>query len=152
MDFPTAPWIWGLSREQIPQLLSYSVVQSLVSFQVLQVDSNRLSELPASLGALTKLEVLDASNNKLRSLPASLSSLTKLRLLNVSRNRLAALPPAIGGCTALEEIDVSTNEMEVRPPLPLPHAPSRSTSTAVRRSDISDHTGFLNLPRSLCQS
>ncbi|WP_205632821.1 leucine-rich repeat domain-containing protein [Chlorobaculum limnaeum] len=54
-------------------------------------DSERLTELPESLGQLTQLRLLNLRENQLTSLPESLGKLTKLQSLDLSTNRLTSL-------------------------------------------------------------
>ena len=55
--------------------------------QVLLLDSNLLTELPAGVGQLSRLERLSVAHNSLTALPASLGQLQKLQ---VSRLQLQA--------------------------------------------------------------
>lgn len=48
--------------------------------QVLLLDSNMLTELPAGIGQLSRLERLSAAHNSLAALPASLGQLQKLQV------------------------------------------------------------------------
>jgi Leucine-rich repeat (LRR) protein len=54
------------------------------ALETLNVENNRLENLPPEIGQLNKLVVLDISNNRLSSLPAELANLTQLRTLKLS--------------------------------------------------------------------
>ena len=53
-------------------------------------------------------------DNAISELPASLGNLTRLRQLLVCHNKLRRLPEELGNCSALEELDVHHNALEVR--------------------------------------
>lgn len=75
-------------------------------------DSEKLTELPESLGLLTQLQELDLSNNKLTALPESLGQLTQLRWLDLHNNQLTTLPEWLGqlaGKGALKELYLHGN-------------------------------------------
>lgn len=65
-----------------------------------------------------QLETLSLGDNALSELPASVGNLTRLRQLLVCHNKLRRLPEELGNCAALEELDVHHNAVEVRGPAP----------------------------------
>ena len=67
-------------------------------------DSERLTELPDSLGQLTQLQTLDLSRNQLTALPDSLGQLTQLQSLNLHNNPLTALPESLGNLSQLRDL------------------------------------------------
>lgn len=77
----------------------------------LYLADNCLTQLPASISALTGLVLLDVSGNKLEQLPAGVGKLKQLRWLHASRNELRALPAEIGDCTALRVLDLNSNKL-----------------------------------------
>ena len=72
-------------------------------------DSERLTELPESVGRLTHLQKLDLSKNQLRALPESVGWLTQLQTLDLSYNQLTSLPDSLGQLTQLQELNVGYN-------------------------------------------
>ena len=58
--------------------------------------------LPTSIQRLTKLEKLDLDGNKLTELPAEISDLRELRELWVRNNQLVGLPTSIQRLTKLK--------------------------------------------------
>ena len=58
--------------------------------------------LPTSIQRLTKLEKLDLDGNKLTELPAEISDLRELRELSMSNNQLVGLPTSIQRLTKLK--------------------------------------------------
>ena len=58
--------------------------------------------LPTSIQRLTKLEKLDLDGNKLTELPAEISDLRELRELSMSNNQLVGFPTSIQRLTKLK--------------------------------------------------
>ena len=58
----------------------------------LDLSSWEFSEIPESIGNLSKLEYLNLANLRLKNLPESLQSLSELKYLNLSGNRLKKFP------------------------------------------------------------
>jgi Leucine-rich repeat (LRR) protein len=78
-------------------------------------DSQQLTELPESLGQLTRLQTMDLSGNQLTELPESLGQLMQLQTLYLSRNQLTVLPDWLGQLTELQELDLSRNQLAELP-------------------------------------
>lgn len=78
-------------------------------------DSDKLTELPASLWELTTLQTLNLSNNALTTLPEVIGQFTQLQTLDLSDNQLTALPEAIGQLTQLQSLDISDNGLTALP-------------------------------------
>jgi len=70
-----------------------------------------LTELPESLGQLTRLQTLDLTDNQLTSLPEWLGQLTGLKKLALHNNQLTALPEWLGQLTQLQVLELSSNEL-----------------------------------------
>ena len=83
-------------------------------------DSERLTELPESLGQLTQLRSLHLSGNRLTALPDSLRQLTRLHRLGLSGNRLVELPQWLARLQYLRRLDCCDNKLTA-----LPHFPDR---------------------------
>ena len=71
-------------------------LSNLQYLQVLKVDHNGLSELPADFSHLTCLEEVDASYNRLSNLPPSLCGCASIRSLAIDNNLLCSLPEELG--------------------------------------------------------
>ena len=66
----------------VPGMVEFHILDSANSavLQVLLLDSNMLTELPAGIGQLLRLERLSVAHNSLAALPASLGQLQKLQV------------------------------------------------------------------------
>jgi Leucine-rich repeat (LRR) protein len=74
---------------------SLETIVQIRSLKELKLSDNALSgELNAAIEGLGDLEVLELQGNKLSTLPAELRSLVNLRVLNISHNQITALPMA----------------------------------------------------------
>ena len=71
-----------------------------------------LEAFPADFEAVAaKATVLNVMGNKITQVPASIGSLSRLVELNVSENQLSVLCPEIGRLVALQVLDVSDNKL-----------------------------------------
>jgi Leucine-rich repeat (LRR) protein len=83
----------------------------------LDLDIQKLTELPPKIAELYNLQELYANRNSLRSLPASIGKLTNLQVFYARRNRVSKMPNEIGNLVNLRAFDISDNELEVIPSL-----------------------------------
>lgn len=87
-------------------------ITQIGSLKELRLAENALSgELTQMIEQLSNLEVLELQGNKLSSLPAEIRSLVNLRILNVSNNRLVSLPMASLVFCPLVELLATKNEL-----------------------------------------
>ena len=71
-------------------------------FQTLNLENNKLKQLPISLGSLKQLRTLNLSGNCLKELPTSLSSLSNLTTLDLRNNpKLKKIPVEFSGLRCL---------------------------------------------------
>ena len=84
-------------------------------FQELVVTENFLTELPTSVGHLTKITNLNLDRNRLEFLPMEIGNLTVLGVLSLRENRLCELPSEIGNCRELHVLDVCGNRLRHLP-------------------------------------
>jgi hypothetical protein len=78
----------------------------------LVIGGEELTELP-DLSALENLEVLQVSSNQLTTLPASLAACRALRSINAYRNQLSAFPPVLARLPALVELQLGRNQIAI---------------------------------------
>jgi hypothetical protein len=87
----------------------------LTQLQTLYLQSNQLTGLPESLGQLTQLQTLNLFSNQLRTLPKNLGLLHNLRELQAFDNWLNELPESVGELKSLETLVVNANEISQLP-------------------------------------
>ena len=87
----------------------------LKQLQSLYLESNQLASLPESLGQLKQLQSLYLWNNQLTSLPESLGQLKQLQALDISANRLTLLPESIARLESLKLLSLGANRLKEVP-------------------------------------
>ncbi|KAJ3372074.1 hypothetical protein GGF31_002336 [Allomyces arbusculus] len=93
------------------QALPEGVFRQFDHLVALDLSSNKLKNLPASLARLVSLRDLNVRENCLAELPVELQALEHLQVLNVSINELAAIPPWIHELKELHYLDIRTNKI-----------------------------------------
>ena len=83
--------------------------------QVLALDGNQITEVPAAIGALASMEQCYLSNNLLETVPPELGDCVSLETLWLNGNQLKKIPKEIGNLVALETLDLSDNQLETLP-------------------------------------
>jgi CCR4-NOT transcription complex subunit 6 len=78
----------------------------------LYLASNKLTELPASIGFLRHLSTLDVSNNQLRTLPPELGMCVFLKNLLLFDNQIEHLPSELGSLYQLEMLGIEGNPLD----------------------------------------
>lgn len=76
------------------------------------LSSNKISQLPDSIGNLRQLRHLDASNNQLTELPPELSMCVYLKNLLLFDNNIQTLPSELGSLYQLEMLGIEGNPLE----------------------------------------
>lgn len=77
--------------------------------QVLQLENNRIEQLPENCGNLKTLIRLDVSTNNIRFLPASMGLLKKIQRIDCANNMLTRIPPAMGHLKTLKELNLRSD-------------------------------------------
>jgi Leucine-rich repeat (LRR) protein len=83
--------------------------------EILYLDKNKLTEIPAKIGELVNLRELHINNNMLTTLPPEIGKLVNLTDLNVSFNGLTSLPPEIGNLVSLKRLYLGINKLTTLP-------------------------------------
>ncbi|CAO2648132.1 Nn.00g090540.m01.CDS01 [Neocucurbitaria sp. VM-36] len=100
----------NLSRNKLPMEV-LEVIAHIPTLRELKLAENDLQgDLSTALCGLTSLEVLELQGNKLSSLPAAMSQLN-LRMLNVSDNQVRTIPMELF-TSSLIELNASKNRLE----------------------------------------
>ena len=74
--------------EELPDM----IFSGFPSLKFLQLSSNKLKRLPASIKTCVELERIYINSNDLKKLPVGLDHLSNLKYLNASDNKLQSLP------------------------------------------------------------
>lgn len=96
-------------------LESLPPLTGLNALLTMDVSSNALTALPASIGELPVLHHIDCNSNQLAALPAELCHLRALQTLLCHSNQLEQLPDEMGALPALVALDASRNLLEELP-------------------------------------
>lgn len=90
-----------------------SSISAMESLEVLELQGNKLSMLPDSLGDLIRLRVLNVANNVLEGLPIEPLAQLPLVELVVSKNKLsgALFSSSITELSRIQRIDVANNQL-----------------------------------------
>ena len=67
----------------------------LTSLEVLQLEGNRLTDLPAGIHQLTTLKTLGLARNAFMRFPEAACELVGLEVLQLNGNKLTELPPTV---------------------------------------------------------
>ena len=81
----------------------------------LNLNFNRITNLPESFGLLIHLKILEISHNFLTNLPSSFTLLKSLEKVDLSSNKLKTLCEDIGKCSRLKKLNVTNNQLESLP-------------------------------------
>lgn len=102
----------GNNLESLP--LNFAIIANNIKY--LDLQNNKLADLPRSVTRATGLEILDLSKNRISYLPKQeLLKLTSLRVLSLKENNLTVLPPALGELPLLHLIEVADNPLQYPP-------------------------------------
>jgi Leucine-rich repeat (LRR) protein len=113
------PFLSSFSQEQSSSdTIAFSMEEALKdpeNIKVLDLQKQKLKELPDSFHKLTQLHTLYLDKNKLSELPPSIASCKDLKSISFSNNKFEALPDVICQLEQLRRLDFSTNEIAVLP-------------------------------------
>lgn len=104
------------NTEYVDYLLSLIHLNLFLSaLKKLNINQNKIREIPESIGSLASLERLNLSRNKIRNLPKSIGSLSSLKTLDLSRNNIQEIPQSVFKLTSLKWLDLSHNNIKEIP-------------------------------------
>lgn len=81
----------------------------------LEISGNALTDLPGSMGQMSKLQDLDAARNKIHRLPDSFKNLKSIKAIDLSFNELKEFPKVLCEMTSLEKIILQGNDFDEIP-------------------------------------
>gem|GEM_PF-6162015 len=79
----------------------------------LDLNGNKLSELPKSLGVLSKLESLGLYENRFTEVPSVIAELKNLERLSLGENPITDLPDFLLDLPKIERIDIRPNRFSI---------------------------------------
>lgn len=95
------------------KLVKFPEVQNFKLIKTLNLKSNRLRELPNSIGDIPSLEILNLRNNVLSRLPESLMSLSSLKILDLHGNKFNDIRINLSG--SITELELGWNNFSTLP-------------------------------------
>ncbi|GAB1609327.1 hypothetical protein Ahia01_001218200, partial [Argonauta hians] len=90
-------------------------ISGLVNLKYLSVEHNSLMHIPEELCQLQHLQEIRLGYNYLESIPTQLHKLKKLKSLHLHRNNIKELPKEIFKCYQLQVLDVASNNLNIFP-------------------------------------
>jgi len=90
-------------------------IGNLTNLTELDMQDQKLCQIPPEIGQLIKLKCLNLSRNKLKALPESIGNLTNLLYLNLAENAIEQLPQSIGALVRLKHLRLSYNKISRLP-------------------------------------
>jgi len=81
--------------------------------EFLNAESNKLKNIPDSIGNLNSLKELNISNNNITNIPDNIGNMIKLETLNANHNYIKTLPDSMGKLTSLQKLDLGDNSIKI---------------------------------------
>mmetsp|Transcript_38804 Transcript_38804/g.90255 ORF Transcript_38804/g.90255 Transcript_38804/m.90255 type:complete len:898 (-) Transcript_38804:235-2928(-) len=110
--------------------------------KVLELGDNRLTSLPDSIGRLSEVRRLDVSGNSLSSLPSTLTDMSSLECMIASNNQITSLPVNIGDAENLQNITAVRNR--------IPHLPGSIGTLKFLETLHLSSNALISVPTSIC--
>ncbi|XP_038045752.1 E3 ubiquitin-protein ligase LRSAM1-like [Patiria miniata] len=104
-----------LSDNLLSSLSGGGNIKDLAMLRVLDLHSNKLSEIPDALTGISGLQVLNLDNNQLKKLPRDTGKLQALQTLTIKGNQVKELPGTICLMKSLRTLDISDNKIKDLP-------------------------------------
>lgn len=114
---PTPPWPrfdptateLNLNHQRLTEIPAE--VFNLTGLEQLSVADNLLSHIPEEIGRLVNLRQINIYDNKLSGLPDAMFALPRLRTIMAQNNALRSLPASIGSAPVLRGLSVYSNDL-----------------------------------------
>lgn len=100
-----------LFNNHLGDLSSSLSFAKLSNLRILNLNNNRITQLPKDIGCLVNLELLTVEHNQLSELPREISLCTHLIELHLGFNRLTKLPLEIGYLINLKQLILHRNNL-----------------------------------------
>jgi hypothetical protein len=100
----------GIGLTNIP-----ASINALTKLAHLGLDQNQLTGAPTQIGTLADLQFLDLSNNQMVSVPVSIGNLTKLDQLWLNNNQLVSVPAGVSNLVSLTVLSLHQNQLTTAP-------------------------------------
>ncbi|GLC43469.1 hypothetical protein PLESTB_001560500 [Pleodorina starrii] len=127
------------------RVLPDELLAGLTGLRLLDLSSNMLHALPATVTLMSRLEYLDLQHNTLGSLPEGMAALSRLADLDVSGNYLHRLPADFGQLTALTHLHLGgLHGLDMGLSWPLLTSLTNLHSLGLCDVDLSDDVGAPN--------
>jgi len=105
----------NIGQNQFTSIDSFTGCESLIHFHAF---SNRITTIsPSLLNQLANLETLNLNNNKIEELPTEISNLKNLKILTMNNNLLSCIPNSIVRLENLKTLELADNNMVILPEL-----------------------------------
>ena len=78
----------------------------------LDLDANKIRQMPSACTALTNLKILSSRNNRIKSLPLHMSAFSALETLHLDRNQIEDVPPTTRHLTKMKQLTLAHNRIK----------------------------------------
>ena len=101
--------VTGESSWEMP--LELDSFGSLKALQYFNINMNKVTKLPSSIGKCLHLTTIKVEMNLLTTLPDSFGDLVNLTSCDLNQNKFEALPETLGKCKALTRLKLNSNRL-----------------------------------------
>lgn len=105
----------NIGQNQFTSIESFTGCESLINFHAFSNEIRTIS--PSLLNQLANLETLNLNNNKIKELPTEISNLKNLKILTMNNNLLSCIPNSIVRLENLHTLELADNKMVILPEL-----------------------------------
>ena len=104
-----------MSDNQLQHFLIERMFYSLGQLKILNLNGNRLTDLPRETHMLQELRQLHIERNRFEEIPQIISRLEKLEMLDISHNEIQGISPLITNLEQLQTLDIGYNRIQQIP-------------------------------------